>query len=336
MLSAPIDLIFCCGGGVWIVQAVMWMLSGTRYRFLPEVLASLVFLSATMKYFFADPHTAATLHRIYADQASRERWELYTKWLAIVSGIAIVVGLLVPGAGAHFVRLYTVWVMPHWMSQIYGIALIYCYRSGYVFNAFEKRILWLMLQAVGLVIVLETFLPGIPGPTFIVQTPKWFDIPRWTYELAYSFFKVTLGTFLLIVASKAYREDKYLPLPAALLLATGVLIQLAGYSVFAESRYYIIGFYHGAQYLVVCAGFYRRNSQAVFSDASNAWVRFAATVVIGGIFIYTILPKAIEDFFSIPVAESFPVVFAIANFHHFITDQAIWKLRRPENKKLFT
>lgn len=336
MVNAPVDLIFCCGGGVWIVHALVSSISATPYRFSAEVAASLVFLSAFMKYIFADPHTAATLHRIYASKENRDRWGLYTKWLAGFSAVAIGVGLLVPGAGPHFARLYTVWVMPHWMSQIYGIALIYCYRSGYVFTKFEKRILWLLLHSVGLVIVLETFLPGRAGPMFIVQTPKWFDIPVLSYELAYAGFRVLLGGFLLIVASKAYRESQFIPLPAALLLATGILIQLAGHAVFQDSRYYIVGFYHGAQYLVVCAGFHMRSKRVEEGPAlREEWLKFSAAVIVGGILIYSIVPKAIEDFFRIPVAVSFPIVFSVANFHHFLTDQAIWKLRKPENKTLF-
>jgi hypothetical protein len=52
-----------------------------------------------------------------------------------------------------------------------------------------------------------------------------------------------------------------------------------------------------------------------------------------GIFIYGGLPGLLQDFgFDYKVA--FATIFCVINFHHFLIDAAIWRLRDPRVRNL--
>ncbi len=56
---------------------------------------------------------------------------------------------------------------------------------------------------------------------------------------------------------------------------------------------------------------------------------YLALVVAGGYLIYVRAPQW-SMHLGISYSTAFVTIFAVINFHHFLTDRAIWKLRDPK------
>lgn len=71
-------------------------------------------------------------------------------------------------------------------------------------------------------------------------------------------------------------------------------------------------------------------ASAILTRPAVKWLLWA---LIGGNFIYIVIPHIMSDFgWSFMAIVS--VVQACVNFHHFLTDAAIWKLRDDKTRRL--
>jgi hypothetical protein len=342
LISPTVDLLLCCGGGIWLLALGFYLLPRAPQAVQAQVTQWLYILGPLVSYVFGDPHTAATYYRIYSTAEARERW--YRVGFiggAVFIGVALY-GLTHLETGPIFAKVYIIWVMQHWMSQIYGIGLIYFYRTKYPLDGVTKKLYWLVLHLTGLVVVLQVCLPESAHAFFLVPLPFWGPIPRWIYDTASYAFFVSAGALLISLAYKLLRYRVWPPLPAVVLTLTGVCIQLPHISVLNATKIYSLGFFHGAQYLIVSAAVYLKETAPagypVDKIGRRLWqatgIAYWSKMIVGGILIYTIVPKAIQDFTRIPISQSFPIIFGAVNFHHFIVDGTIWKLRKSHIKKV--
>src|SRR5271170_3885231 len=95
ILHPAIDLLFCCGGLVWLLFAFhyFYVLPAKNEVFIG--LLSLVVILAT--HILSETHTSATLLRAYKDEETRNRYSLYTRWGAFLCVVLLAAGLLVKG-----------------------------------------------------------------------------------------------------------------------------------------------------------------------------------------------------------------------------------------------
>jgi len=341
LIHPIVDILFCCGGGVWLIAGFLYWVNKTSAG-QPAWVNELLFFTLIVQYLFSDAHTAASYVRIYGTAEARRKWAFINYVIPLICFGFLIYGLSHPETTAVFPKIYTIWVMQHWMSQIYGVGLVYYYRAGYPLTKWDKRSYWLMLHTTGLLVVLQTFLPESRNLFFIMPLPFWGPIPPWIYDFfSYVFALATLG-FVVGVARNWLYHNVLPPLPVAILTLTGVMIQLPHVTLLNGAKLYALGLYHGAQYLVVSAAFYLKEHAPAGTPPERVgalmwkpvgW-KFWAMTVAGGIFVYMVIPKMIQDFTKIPVGHSFPIVFSLVNFHHFIVDSTIWKLRKPEVAKV--
>lgn len=73
-------------------------------------------------------------------------------------------------------------------------------------------------------------------------------------------------------------------------------------------------------------------SQLLFSSSG---FKYVGQLLLIGCFIFIAIPSMLAQF-GIDRSVAFATVFAVINFHHFLTDQAIWKLRDPAVKANLT
>jgi hypothetical protein len=89
-------------------------------------------------------------------------------------------------------------------------------------------------------------------------------------------------------------------------------------------------FFHGSQYVLVSAAVHiRERGLPVWSPGTICTAgKYLSAVTALGAFLYVVLPK-ICVYAGIPYGVSAASTFAAANFHHFLSDRAIWRLRDP-------
>ncbi len=126
-----------------------------------------------------------------------------------------------------------------------------------------------------------------------------------------------------------------LPVPAILLISTVAALGLSRDMSNSIMWFYVPGFYHGSQYLAVCIAYYLK--ERGMPEGMDTWqigrqmlrwpaFRYIGTVILTGCFFYVGIPH----FFSQLGWDYMMVgglVLGVVNYHHFITDAAIWRLR---------
>jgi hypothetical protein len=317
------------GGGLSFAVVAWLLVNGARG---PSAMTLWV-----IALFVNSAHFAASTVRLYTKPGTVREMPFVTLVLPLVMLALVTAGLLVPaGVGRHLVALYFTWSPYHYAAQAFGLALMYCYRSGVSVSAGEKRLLRLACLVPFLYAFLDARGAGI----------EWF-VPAGVLGHPWA---VTARVALLGVLRPAS-----FALPAALLIAGALgrgpalpvisaVIMLAN-AVWWTTLRYMDAFvwatiFHGLQYLAVVTIFHVRDQAARGDGAGRAgWWRpaaaFYAVCVVSGYLLFQVWPHA-YTLLGFSFAESFLVIVAVINIHHFVVDAFIWRLRRDRNYAVVT
>jgi len=322
---------------VWILFAInRWFDGGPP----SHVTAALLVTATILTQLFSNAHTMATLVRVYEDGEAARRFSFYTRWLPILCALITIPGLFVPGMAGVFLKLYLVFLLPHHTLQVYGISLIYCYKRGYVLNDREKHVFKAFMLATAWFPILRqsAYASWGAGRVFMYQPiPFWGPIPEWIPQAALLALIASGSLFAVIVLRKAITARQFLPLPAVLLIGTVVPYMMLGGRDSTLLWLYVTPLFHGSQYIIVSTAYYLKSHglpegitpQHIFSMLGRARaLRYLGLLVLGGSFIYVGIPRLLEEL-GVPFTVSAGVILAVFNFHHFLTDRAVWRLRDP-------
>jgi hypothetical protein len=343
ILSPVIDLLFCCGGLVWIVFALRTFFIGGDTSPMSLSVQAFALLAVVGTHALSESHTAATLVRIYRSPESVKQYSAYTHTAAIVCGALALAALFIGGLTAVFAKVYLLWVIQHFTAQTYGIALVYCYKGGYRLSDWEKRILFLLMNSTAAYAILRQLTwSEWNGDGFLgMEIPFWGPLPPQFAEFALLCVFGTAALFGQAVTRRAL-QGQMLPLPALLVICTGVILFILPRSVSSLLWLYVPAFYHGSQYLVLTTACYLKEkglpenlptSQIATLLFKSDAVRYGSLLFLIGMGIYIGLPRLLQEF-GFDYTLTFATIFSVVNLHHFITDQAIWKLRDPVLRKI--
>ncbi|CAN5190432.1 hypothetical protein BH10CYA1_BH10CYA1_64670 [soil metagenome] len=340
ILNPAVDLFFCCGGLLWL----MYLANLLFHSHLPIANGPLILLTIAGTHILSETHTAATLERLHESEPTRKALSSFGLIASVVCFLLAAASLVTPGLPAIFAKIYLIWIVQHFMAQSYGIALIYCYKRNYIMNLWEKRIFKFVIDATIAYGILKQFtFREWSVDKFIGQTlPFWGPLPEPIFAVADWTLKIAVVAFVAMIVRKFILERKVFPLPAALLTVTGIAIFTVPKSVTTSLWVYVPAFYHGSQYLVVSTSYFLKE-RGLPENVSSAQIgkllfkpitfKYFATLFVIGIFIYGGLPGLLQEFgFDYRIA--FATIFCVINFHHFLIDAAIWRLRDPRVRKL--
>ena len=340
------DLLFVCGGLPLLLIGVNVLLIGWRVPFDNSAAAqrTLLILILLGQHMFADAHNAATYMRIWGSEADRKRFSFYRTWLVYSCVPLFAAGLFVPALASAMVYLYLIAVYWHYAAQAFGISLIYCAKRDYYFNSIERRIyktFFLSLSALVIVRFLS-FRELSPSTWFGVPIPFWGPLPPILYRVSAFVFGACLSALAAVLLRKMLLERKAFPLPAVLIVLTILWLGISLGPANGLLWMYVPAFFHGSQYLAVCLTYYVKEREAerggtVFDIGrllrEQQTLRYLSIVVGTGIALYVAIPYACYEL-GFDFALSAGLVLAVVNYHHFITDAAIWKLRDSRYKRL--
>lgn len=347
ILHPVIDLLFCCGGLLWILAGVHsvfhWdQLSANDGAGLLS--GSLITLFGTLA--LSDTHNAATLVRIYGSPGIGKTQPLLGPW-----GLAAFLVLAAASMFLHpilvlMAKIYLILIAQHVTAQAYGITLIYCAKRKYTMTAIERTLLKFVLQSAMFVAIVRQFVHSNSDKSNFLglQMPVWDPLPTWVNSLAVSVLIVTSVLFASMVARKGIVEKQLIPFPALMLMTTCVVIFSFGRDVLGPLLLYMPAFFHASQYLVVTTS-YHLKEQGLPDDFKPSKIaslllthknlEYWGILLFLGIAIYGIIPCLFTKC-SIPYATAFAAIFCAVNLHHFLADNAIWRMKDPKVRQLLT
>jgi hypothetical protein len=340
ILNPAIDLMFCCGGLLWL-----FFLFHNVVPLLPgDQIGLLLLVSVAGTHILSETHTAATLVRLHSSVDTQKHLRSYVKYVSIICALIAIVGLATPALTPILAKIYFVWIVQHFMAQSYGITLIYCYKRNYSLSNIERKILKFLFDATIVYAIARQFTyPEWGSDNFLGKPLPYFQLlPGWFCAGLAGIVQFAALAFVCMVIAKFIRERKMLPLPAALLMVTGISIFLIPKSIASSLWLYVPAFYHGCQYLVVATSF-RLKEQGLPENVSahqlshmllrSSNLQYWGQLFMIAIFIYIGVPRLLNQV-GVDFVTAFATIFCVINFHHFLVDAAIWKLRDSKVRKL--
>ncbi len=343
ILHPVLDILFCCGGLIWILLLFAYTLG---HGSLDNPAGQLFWVTVLLANFaFADSHAPATYFRIYTTPELRSRLGKPT----IISGLALLCLTIAcfmntTLAGICY-RIWTFWIIQHFIAQSYGVTLLYCIKRQYYLNNTEKKLLWLLYQGILGFAILVTLPAHMRVDTHIneLQVPFYVDLPSWVLPAASAVLAGLTLTFVGVCIRKYIKEKKIIPFPAAFLIVTSLVFfgTVLGYcNMFVNL---LIGaFYHGSQYLVVTAAAYIKQRglpenvtfhQIARQLRTKPLLQWYALMLSIGIIIWVVMPKVLMAYgFGLGLIVA--AIQSTYSFHHFILDAYIWKLRDPKVRNI--
>lgn len=337
------DVLFIFGGALWIFFAIHYLTFGWNNPEPDELVGpalavntSLMILGVLGQHFFADAHTVATYMRIYATPESRKTFKLYAYYLPFCSLALLTMSFIWKEVAGLVIYIHMMWVFQHYVGQCYGVGLIYCYKRNYIMTKFEREVFRWFMHSLSYVIIARilTQREYSPYAYWGVEVPFW-GLPMWMYEIGKWGFITMSVLFVFTILRKYHRDGQFLPMGT---IGNIVAVLAIGWSTgMASSIIWVYGppFFHGTQYLAVSLGFYIKEKgleegmlpKEVFSHwfRSRA-LKYWAIVVMAGMFIYIVIPHFMV-YFGLTFALVGSCIQACVNFHHFVSDAAIWRLR---------
>lgn len=339
------DTLFVFGGALWALFGLHYFIWGWNpvdatapVMGAAAVTTFLVILGVFGQHMFADTHTVATYMRIYATPESRKTFRLYAYYLPWLSLVLLCLALRFKEAAGIVVYIHMMWVYQHYVGQCFGLGLIYCYKRGYYMTNYERETLRWFMHSLSFVVITRMLTSRNDSPLiyWVVEVPFW-GLPAWIFQFGMLVF-CTMGLLVLCnIARKWHREKRMIPLPTVCLIGTvgaiGLVVGMAGAMVWI----YGPPFFHGSQYMAVSLGYYIKEKglpegmipthmfREFFTPRA---LKYWAYVVVGGMFIYIFFPHFMM-YWGLSFGLTATVVQACINFHHFVSDAAIWRLRDP-------
>ncbi len=247
-------------------------------------------------------HFAASTVRLYTKPGAFRDLRFLTMGLPLVTIVALFVAIaLAQHVGRHLWGLYLSWSPYHYAAQTYGLALMYCFRSGCRLGLWERRFL-----------------------RFACLTP--FFLAFTTTRLAGVEWLVP-ASVLALPAAVAAREvlGRVLALLTLALVTNGIWwVVLRDLDAFVWAT-----IFHGLQYLAIVTIYHAREHAE--ATAARGWLvetlRFYALCLGLGYLLFYVWPMA-SVLAGFGLAEGAMMVVVAVNIHHFVVDAYIWRLRR--------
>ena len=342
ILHPVIDLLFCCGGLVWILFGLHYFVVGANST---NVFAdSLLTISALATIFLGETHTVASLVRLYGEQRFKTGFSLHSVWVPLALSTLALVACSSKEIPPILAKIYLLIVSQHFTKQTYGIILLYCLKHNFKMGVWDKRLLACLMQATMVfAIVRQLTYKSWSGTEFLGQTiPFWGPLPEWIF-VACAFWLVVLVVSLAIyLLRRLLATGEMFPFPALMLTITGVAIFVLGSGPTNTLWIYVPAFFHGSQYLTVTTSVYLKEQGAIENTPpekisslllQEKCLRYFGFLVIAGIALFVGIPHILQQFgFSYITAVA--TIFTTIQFHHVIVDHAIWRMKDKGTREL--
>lgn len=271
-------------------------------------------------------HFAASSVRLYTKPGTFEALPFLTMAFPLVCLSLLTVCMFQAGNwGYHLQALYLTWSPFHYAAQAYGLAVMYCYRSGCLLSASDKKWLW----RVAMLPFAYTLLTGeYSGLGWIFPG---LDLSGGS---AMSLLLIAAAAVVILIAVVApfwlyvrvWRSGSG-PMPIISIMA--IVANGIWFFVLTSLNAFVWAtIFHGLQYLAIVIIFHVRDQMSREGNRHTAGYHatwFYAVSLALAYALFMLLPQAYM-LAGFGVVESTLLVVAAINIHHFIVDAYIWRL----------
>jgi hypothetical protein len=318
----PLFDVMLIGGGLSLIVSAMIVWGQKSWLAMGDATAVTIVLLANLAHF------ASSTVRLYTKPGAFRDYRFLTMGLPLVTLATLTLALLfADAAGSHLLSLYLTWSPFHYGAQAYGLAVMYCYRSGLQLSLLDRR----LIRTACLMPFAFTFVNG-PASGLPWLAPWLMGMP--TVEVARQGLVKLLGfaslLLPLVVYGRSIAQKRSLPLISALAIASNAVWLIV---LLSRGAFWWAAVFHGLQYLAIVTIFHVRDRQRVATQPVGwLWptVTFYGSCVLLGYLLFKAWPYAYV-MAGFGMAESMLLVIAAINIHHFVVDAFIWKLRRGSN-----
>lgn len=286
-------------------------------------------------------HVISTFTRIGFDaKSAKENWLLLLPLPVVVFSSVFTIYQL--GGAIVLGSVYLYWQWYHYSRQSEGIAKSYgfkCTDKSFSRNRSNRALFYL--------VPLTSFIYMISsGPT------EFLGIPIFTVVFQESFRWLLLITSYAGALAWLFNGTKALSRKQIsawyfIYMLTHFTIYLVSYTLITEINYswLTINIWHNAQYIGFvwlfnrkryASGFVQQHPIISFISQPNRIFIYMGSCLILSLAVYWLIDKAI---YLSGVGNEIALVFIVysaINFHHYIVDSQIWKLRKPQIQKAIT
>lgn len=276
-------------------------------------------------------HFAASTVRLYTKSGSREALPFLTMVFPLVTLCVLTLCIFEADVVGRYIQLlYLSWSPYHYAAQAYGLAVMYCVRSGCILSTNQKKALWwiaLLPFFKVLLVAVSKHLASWHMPEYLL----WSDVDwRGAVEIAGRLLGILAMFLPVALFGIVWRShDRSMPVISLLIIMTNGV----WFVVFPLIDGFIwTTIFHGVQYLAIVMIFHVRDRVALPENRRSVafhvlW--FYGMCLVLGYALFNCLPYGYQ-MLGFGAAESVLLVIAAINIHHFIVDGHIWKLRRGD------
>lgn len=288
-------------------------------------------------------HFAASTVRLYTKPGTFDDLPFLTMVLPLVTlAVAWPLVAFADQIGRHVYSLYLSWSPYHYAAQTFGLATMYCYRSGCRLD----RIEWWVLRGVCLLPFGVSIISGAPlgfglGWLFpyrvLADDPVVLAVLRVALEvLRWGSLAAPLALFVWIGLRSARRRAASAASRTAMPLIS-LCLMLSNASWWGLLTYWDAQVWgtvlHGLQYLGIMAVFHSEDQMRRPGNRHGRAYHAAVLIVLCvglGYLLFQCWPRAYV-LAGYGKVESVFMIVAIINIHHFVVDAYIWRIRKDRN-----
>ena len=240
--------------------------------------------------------------------------------------------------GRHLQALYLTWSPYHYAAQAYGLAVMYCFRSGCIIDGRDKKLLWQAAMIpflytffftgggrTGLSWIIGRELTTVPGASAVLGALEW--------PVIVAAFAMPVWLFARLWRKKAEKSGPMPLISLLVLLSNGVW----WFVMPPLDAFLVATLFHGIQYLAIIVIFHVKEQVArpgnTRSPVQHAVWFYGVSLALGYVLFHALPWAYMAAGFG--AVESFMLVAAAINLHHFIVDGYIWRLKKSDpNRKV--
>ncbi len=327
--NAPFDLSFIFG------VALLALVSGLAAVANPALFPTILILDLWLLGYH---HVVSTFTRLAFDKESFLEHRFLVVVLPLVVLAAAFSAVLVVGSWV-LSTTYLYWQWFHYTRQSYGIERVYRAKAGGDVPGDDRLTKW----ALYLVPLWGILYRSYQSPEAFLGLPlRTLPVPRWVMLTVGA---AALTTLLLWLGQTALGVVRRGRLDAhSLYLASHMVIFVVGYVLIAEIDYgwLVLNVWHNAQYILF-VWVYNNNlfregvvpGQRFLSSLSQTrnWPFYFLTCLMISTLWYFGLDRILAVLQSRSTLPLILVAYQTINFHHYVVDGLIWKVRRKKLRR---
>jgi hypothetical protein len=314
------DLAFVAG------VALLSLLVGCYVVFNPSAFAPIFVVNGWLLGYH---HVTSTYTRLIFDRDSIAEHRFLLTWLPLIVLASVIAASVVLGAWV-LTTVYLYWQWWHYTRQSYGVSRIYGRKAGLS----PDRLTTATVYAVPLWGILYR---SYQAPQeFIFSSLRVLPVPFWLVAIVGA--GASIVTVVWLTRQVCTRK---LTTPLTLYMCSHLTIFTFGYILIDDINHgwLVLNVWHNAQYILTVwlfnnnrfkEGLHPKHRFLSYLSQRQHVMQYFAVCLILSTLAYSLLSFALSAI-SIVLAASLPlfaIVYQAINFHHYVVDAVIWKVRR--------